>query len=153
VLQDSPSLVWVCGKMSWFPCCVVVVLVFISYHFGSNDCLETFTVPQTIPTRGAHTIKGFTIGEKSYFAVVNHYNLSAACRQGAEVYEYDIAGNTFVLHQTWILHGALSLCTFSAGGTHYLTVTVETNSGCVGGTTTSIVYKWNLSRFRVSNTE
>ena len=96
---------------------------------------------QTLQTRGAHDLEYFSIANKHFLAVANHYDGSH--RLDSTVYQWN--GKLFVDFQKLSTNGASHFTFFKVNGEHYLLVANFHDRST--HSTKSVIYKWNSRKF------
>ena len=96
---------------------------------------------QTLQTRGAYGLKYFSIANKHFLAVTNHYD--GTYLRDSTVYQWN--GKLFVDFQKLSTSGAIQFTFIKVNGEHYLAV-----ANYYDGSTHSIksvIYKWSSGKF------
>jgi hypothetical protein len=101
---------------------------------GNNP---VFTEYQRIPTNGAYSWKGFSIGGNTYLAVANYY--------GSDSCIYSWNGSRFIQIQAIPTNAAADCEVFTIGGDTYLAVANNFNGSSYS--IDSCIYRWNGSQF------
>ena len=137
-------------------------LVFANYH-GDNKKYKTDSMiykmdnstgrslHQTLQTRGAHGLEYFSIADKHFLAVANHYD-RWTYRVDSTVYQWN--GKLFVDFQKLSTNGAIHFTFFKVNGEHYLLVANFRDGSTYS--TKSVIYKWSsgtFNRFQDISTE
>ena len=130
-----------------------VFLAFANYHgdinkyktgsmiYKMNEQTGKFNLYQTLQTRGAFGLEYFSIADKHFLAVANHYD--GTYLLDSAVYQWN--GQRFVVFQKIPTKGAGDFTFFEIDGQNYLTVT-----NYFDGSTHSIksvIYKWSNGKF------
>ena len=96
---------------------------------------------QTLQTRGAYGLEYFSIANKHFLAVANHYD--GTYRLDSTVYQWN--GKLFVDFQKLSTNGASQFTYFKVNGDSYLAV-ANYNDGSTHSIK-SVIYKWSSGKF------
>ena len=128
-------------------------LAFANYHgdikksktssmiYKMDNSTERLSLYQTLQTRGAYGLEYFSIANKHFLAVANHYD--GTHRLDSTVYQWN--GKLFVDFQKLSTNGANHFTYFKIYGEKYLAV-----ANYYDGSTTStksVIYKWSSGKF------
>ena len=109
--------------------------------YKMNEQTGKFNLYQTLQTRGAFCLEYFSIADKHFLAVANHYD--GTYLLDSAVYQWN--GQLFVVFQKIPTKGARHFTFFKISGENYLTVAnyhdMSTHS------TKSVIYKWSNGKF------
>ena len=106
-----------------------------------NEQTGKFNLYQTLQTRGAFGIEYFSIADKHFLAVANHYNGTHLLN--STVYQWN--GQRFVDFQKIRTKGARDFTFFKINGQDYLTVGNYYDGSTYS--TKSVIYKWSSGKF------
>ena len=112
-----------------------------SMIYKMDNSTGRLSLYQTLQTRGAHGLEYFSIANKHFLAVANHYY--ATYRLDSTVYQWN--GKLFVDFQKLSTNGANHFTYFKIYGEKYLAV-----ANYYDGSTTStksVIYKWSSGKF------
>jgi len=113
----------------------------ISMIYKMDESTGRFTLYQTLQTRGAYGLEYFSIADKHFLAVANHYDGTHLL--DSVIYQWN--GKMFVVFQTISTKGASHLTFFTINGDKYLAV-----ANYYDGSTHSIksvICKWSSGKF------
>ena len=113
-----------------------------SFIYKLSDSTGKFSLLQTIGTSGGHDMEYFTINDRHYLAVANHFN-GATVRLNSVIYQWK--EYQFVFFQNIATKGANSLNFFKIINDMFLAVT-NFNDGYTNSIN-SVIYKWNNNQF------
>ena len=128
-------------------------LAFANYHgdirkyktgsmiYKMNESTGKFIIYQTLQTRGAYGLDYFSIADKHFLAVANHYD--GTYLLDSVIYQWN--GKLFVALQSISTKGAGHFAFFMINGENYLAVANYHN----GRTRSikSVIYKWSSGKF------
>ena len=106
-----------------------------------DEQTEKFTLYQTLQTRGAFGLEYFSIADKHFLAVANHYD--GTHQIDSAVYQWN--GKRFVVFQRIPTKGAGHFTFFTMNGEHYLAVANYYDGSTYS--TKSVIYKWSSGKF------
>ena len=112
-----------------------------SMIYKMNEQTGKFNLYHTLQTRGAAGLEYFSIANKHFLAVANHYD--GTSQLDSEVYQWN--GQRFVVFQKIPTKGAKDFTSFTINSEHYLSV-----ANSYDGSTHSIksvIYKWSSGKF------
>ena len=112
-----------------------------SMIYKMDNSTGRLSLYQTLQTRGAHGLEYFSIANKHFLAVANHYY--ATYRLDSTVYQWN--GKLFVDFQKLSTNGAIHFTFFKVNGEHYLLVANFYDGST--HSTKSVIYKWNSGKF------
>lgn len=107
-----------------------------------DDSTGQFTFYQTLPTRGPNDMKFFTIADKHFLAVTNHYD--GTHLMDSVIYRWN--GNQFAVFQKIPTKGGCHLTFFTINGEGYLTVANFYDE--ITFSIKSVIYKWSGGKFK-----
>ena len=113
----------------------------VSMIYKINKQTGKFNLYQTLQTRGAFGLEYFSIADKHFLAVANHYDGTRLL--DSAVYQWN--GQRFVAYQTIPTKGAGHFTFFKISGQNYLTV-ANYHDGSTRSTK-SVIYKWSNGKF------
>ena len=128
-------------------------LVFANHHgdikkyktasmiYKMNNSTGRLSLYQTLQTRGAYGLEYFSIANKHFLAVANHYD--GTYRLDSTVYQWN--GKLFVDFQKLSTNGASQFTYFKVNGDSYLAV-ANYNDGSTHSIK-SVIYKWRSGKF------
>ena len=128
-------------------------LAFANYHgdikkyktgsmiYKMDNSTGRLSLYQTLQTRGAFDLEYFSIANKHFLAVANHYD--GTYRLDSTVYQWN--GKLFVDFQKLSTNGAIHFTFFKVNGEHYLLVANFYDGST--HSTKSVIYKWNSGKF------
>ena len=129
-------------------------LAFANYHgdikkyktssmiYKMDNSTGRLSLYQTLQTRGAFDLEYFSIANKHFLAVANHYD-GTTYRLDSTVYQWN--GKLFVDFQKLSTNGANHFTYFKINGEKYLAV-ANYNDGSTRSTK-SVIYKWSSGKF------
>ena len=132
-----------------------VFLAFANYHgdifkhktssmiYKMNEQTGKFNLYQTLQTKGAADFEYFSIADKHFLAVANHYDGTHLL--DSEVYQWN--GQRFVAFQKIPTKGAWDVTLFKINGQNYLTVANHHDGSTYS--TKSVIYKWSSGKFNM----
>ena len=100
-----------------------------------------FTLHQTLQTRGAYGLEYFSIANKHFLAVANHYD--GTYQLDSVIYQWN--GRMFVVFQKISTKGACHFTFFTINSGNYLAVANFYDGST--RSTKSVIYKWNSGKF------
>ena len=100
-----------------------------------------FTLYQTLQTRGAHDLEYFSIADKHFLAVANHYD--GTYQLDSVIYQWN--GKMFVVVQKLSTKGAVHFAFFTINGDKYLAVANYHDGSTLS--IKSVIYKWSSGKF------
>ena len=113
-----------------------------SMIFKMNEQTGKFNLYQTLQTRGAFGLEYFSIADKHFLALANHYD--GVTRQlDSAVYQWN--GTRFVVFQKIPTKGTWDITFFNINRQNYLTVANYYDGSTYS--TKSVIYKWSSSKF------
>ena len=113
----------------------------VSMIYEMNEQTGKFILYQTLQTKGAAGIEYFSIADKHFLAVANHYD--GTYLLDSAVYQWN--GQQFIIFQKIPTKGARHFTFLDINGQKYLTV-----ANYYDGSTysiNSVIYKWNNGKF------
>ena len=113
-----------------------------SFIYKLNDSTGTFFLYQTIDTTGGAEIEHFTIADKHYLAVANHFTGSSS-RLNSVIYQWN--GTQFGEFQNISTKGGYDFNFFKVLSELFLTVTNYYNG--TSFSINSVIYKWKNNKF------
>jgi len=113
----------------------------VSMIYKMNEQTEKFNLYQTLQTRGAFGLEYFSIADKHFLAVANHYN--GTFLLDSAVYQWN--GQRFVVFQKIPTKGGSHFTFFKISGQNYLTVANYHDGSAYS--TKSVIYKWSSGKF------
>jgi len=128
-------------------------LAFANYHGDINKYKTSsmiykmdkfsgsFTLYQTLQTRGARRLEYFSIADKHFLAVVNHYD--GTYLLDSVIYQWN--GKLFVVFQKLATKGGSDLTFFAINNDKYLVVANHHDGST--HSTKSVIYKWSGVKF------
>ena len=128
-------------------------LAFANYHgdikkyktgsmiYKMDNSTGRLSLYQTLQTRGAYDLEYFSIANKHFLAVANHYD--GTYRLDSTVYQWN--GKLFVDFQKLSTNGAIHFTFLKVNGEHYLLVANFYDGST--HSTKSVIYKWNSGKF------
>ena len=128
-------------------------LAFANYHgdikkyktgsmiYKMDNSTGRLSLYQTLQTRGAHDLEFFSIANKHFLAVANHYD--GTNRLDSTVYQWN--GKLFVDFQKLSTNGANHFTYFKIYGEKYLAVANYHDGRTTS--TKSVIYKWSGGKF------
>ena len=108
-----------------------------SFIYKLDDSIRKFSLNQTIDTNGAYDIEYFTIADKHYLAVANHYN-GTTNQLNSVIYQWN--GHQFVALQNIPTNGATTFNFFQILKELFLAVANKYGNVLV-------FYKWKDNHF------
>ena len=112
-----------------------------SMIYKMDNSTGRLSLYQTLQTRGAHGLEYFSIADKHFLAVANHYD--GTYRVDSTVYQWN--GKLFVDFQKLSTNGAIHITFFNVNGEHYLLVASFRDGST--HSTKSVIYKWSSGKF------
>ena len=112
-----------------------------SMIYKMDESTGKFTLYQTLKTQGAYGLEYFSIADKHFLAVANHYD--GTYRLDSVIYQWN--GKLFVVFQKVPTKGASHLSYFKINGENYLAVANYRDDSTFS--ITSVIYKWNGGKF------
>ena len=112
-----------------------------SMIYKMDNSTERLSLYQTLQTRGAYGLEYFSIANKHFLAVANHYD--GTHRLDSTVYQWN--GTLFVDFQKLSTNGASHFTYFKILGERYLAVANHYDGST--GSTKSVIYKWSSGKF------
>ena len=112
-----------------------------SIIYKMDNSAGRLSLYQTLQTRGAHGLEYFSIANKHFLAVANHYD--GTYLLNSTVYQWN--GKLFVHFQKLSTNGAIHFTFFKVNGEHYLLV-ANFHDGSTHSTK-SVIYKWSSGKF------
>ena len=128
-------------------------LAFANYHgdikkyktgsmiYKMDNSTGRLSLYQTLQTRGAYDLEYFSIANKHFLAVANHYD--GTYRLDSTVYQWN--GTLFVDFQKLPTNGATRFTYFKILGERYLAVANYRDGSTYS--TKSVIYKWSSGKF------
>ena len=112
-----------------------------SMIYKMDNSTERLSLYQTLQTRGAYGLEYFSIANKHFLAVANHYD--GTHRLDSTVYQWN--GKLFVDFQKLSTNGGIHFTYFKIHRKNYLAV-ANYNDGSTYSTK-SVIYKWSGGKF------
>ena len=112
-----------------------------SMIYKMGESTGRFTLYQTLQTRGAHDVEYFSIADKHFLAVANHYD--GTYLLDSVIYQWN--GKLFDVFQKLPTKGATHFTFFTITGGKYLSV-ANYNDGSTRSIK-SVIYKWSSGKF------
>jgi len=109
--------------------------------YKMNELTGKFNLYQTLQTRGAYGLEYFSIADKHFLAVANHYDGTYLI--DSAVYQW--SGQRFVAFQKIPTKGGSHFTFFKISGQNYLTVANYYDGST--RSTKSVIYKWSNGKF------
>ena len=106
-----------------------------------DESTGKFTLYQTLQTRGALDLQYFSIADKRFLAVANHWD--GTRRLDSIIYQWN--GKLFVVFQKLFTNGASHFIHFKINGENYLAVANYHDDRTES--TKSFIYKWSSGKF------
>ena len=128
-------------------------LAFANYHgdiknhktssmiYKMDESTGRFALYHTLQTRGAYGLEYFSLADKHFLAVANHYDGTHLL--DSVIYQWN--GKLFVVFQKLAPKGASHFTFFAINGEKYLAVANYRDGR--GYSTRSVIYKWNSGKF------
>ena len=113
----------------------------ISTIYKMDESTGRFTLYQTLQTRGAHGLEYFSIADKHFLAVANHYD--GTYQLDSVIYQWN--GKMFDIFQKISTKAASHLTFFTINGDKYLAVANYYDGST--RSTKSVIYKWSSGKF------
>ena len=113
----------------------------ISMIYKMDESTERFTLYQTLQIRGAYGLEYFSIANKHFLAVANHYD--GTYQLDLVIYQWN--GKMFVVFQKISTKGASHFTYFALNGAEYLAVADHYDMSIYS--TKSVIYKWSSGKF------
>ena len=112
-----------------------------SMIYKMDESTGRFTLFQTLQTRGAAELEYFSIVDKHFLAVANHYD--GTRRLDSVIYQWN--GKLFVVFQKIATKGANDITFFTISAEKYLAL-ANSHDGS-SHSTRSVIYKWSSGKF------
>jgi len=150
-VQDLPTRG--AGDVEYFTIGGSLFLAFANHHgdinkyktssmiYKMNEQTGKFHLYQTLQTRGALGLEYFSIADKHFLAVANHYD--GTYQIDSAVYQWN--GQRFVVFQKIPTKGATDFTFFTINGEKYLSVANHYDGSTYS--TKSVIYKWSNGKF------
>jgi len=106
-----------------------------------DESTGSFSLYQTLQTRGAYGLEYFSIGNKHFLAFANYYD--GTHQLDSTIYQWN--GKLFDTFQKVSTNGATHFTYFKTHGEHYLAVTNFYDGSA--HSTNSVIYKWSSGKF------
>ena len=112
-----------------------------SMIYKMNESTGRLSLYQSLQTKGALDLEYFSIANKHFLAVANHFD--GTRRLDSIVYQWN--GKLFVHFQKLSTNGAGHFTYFNVNGEHYLAVANYHDGSTYS--TKSVIYKWSSGKF------
>ena len=113
----------------------------ISMIYKMDESTGRFTLYQTLQTRGAYGLEYFSVADKHFLALVNHYE--GTYQLDSVIYQWN--GKMFVVFQKLSTKGGSHFTFFTINGDNYLAVANYHDMSTYS--IKSVIYKWSSGKF------